>query len=612
MLLGGGATGSLRGELRFTADGSRLRGTIWLQNSEAPVQLSDVRMKGAAIGFTAPADGRLRFTGELRASTLRGIASADSGAPRIWTAAPLSPGVEYYPVLPLFTLRQVIAGRGGLQLRLPGPWVAAARAAAPDADSAGYARLAAAAGIAELRSETLASVAPLRAMGVARRAELAIAARATLAAMRAQMPASESAAFDRIFRPRGAWRLDLHDAALAEARAGSPALTLDQAAPALVAIGLAPADPEPEAIALALYRLHALAAHDSAGIGELRSQMHRASPASASAVDLLLRGYASGAQWHVSALRFLLTARWIADVAGPRSVADLMAAAWRGATDSAPVPVIQPRVFGYPQAIPRYGVSAVLFDRVITAENWSAEQWLQRHGRSALLESLQLMASDLGEAASIEAGGETFRLTSVQRQSTEATNGFLEPRDAIQVDPGYTPLLALGAVVHEWQHLVFERQRRDALRATGEIMILPATDPFIAEGLAEWRTERLLAPLAERFPLLGLGEIEKRRRLGLVSGSEQHVLGYAMVRALAAVIPDERRLLALLLSAAADPRAVVRAPEVRRAWARFGGPEVVISAPSRRVLIPETRFTIEDRFPDVTATRILIPASGGP
>src|SRR5688572_17326558 len=260
MILGGGTTGALRGELRFTADGDRLRGTIWLQNSDAPVPLSDVRLSGSAVRFTAPADGRLRFTGELRASTLRGLAAADSGPPRVWTAAPLSPGVEYYPVLPLFTLRQVIAGRGGSRLRLPGPWVAAARAEGPDADSLGYARLAAAAGVAELPPESLAALGPLRAMGVARREELARAVGATLAAMRAQMPAAETAAFDRIFRPRGAWRLDLHDAALAEARAGSPSLTLAQAAPALAAIGMVPADPEPEAIALALYRLHALAA----------------------------------------------------------------------------------------------------------------------------------------------------------------------------------------------------------------------------------------------------------------------------------------------------------------------------------------------------------------
>jgi hypothetical protein len=33
----------------------------------------------------------------------------------------------------------------------------------------------------------------------------------------------------------------------------------------------------------------------------------------------------------------------------------------------------------------------------------------------------------------------------------------------------------------------------------------------------------------------------------------------------------------------------------------------VFAAPASRVLIPETTFTIEDGYPDVVATRILVP-----
>jgi hypothetical protein len=361
-------------------------------------------------------------------------------------------------------------------------------------------------------------------------------------------------------------------------------------------------------VAHASYRLQALAGHDSAGLAGLREQMRRSSRPSAAAVDLLLRGYAAAAEWHQSAMQFLLTARWITGDEAPRSIADLMAASWRGLADSVEAPLIRARLFGYPQAIPRYGVPAALFDRVIAAENWAAEQWLERHGRTALLETVQLMDTDLGDNASIESGGETFRLTSVRRQSAEATNGFLEPRDAILVDPGYMPLLALGAVVHEWQHLAFERLRRDGLRVRDGVLVLPASDPFVAEGLAEWRTGELLAPLAEQFPLLALGEVEKRCRLSIANGTEQHVLGAALVRALVAAVPDSRRRMTLLLAGADDPQAIVQAPELRRAWARFGGPDLVIPAPSRRMLIPETRFTLEDRFPDIVASRILVPA----
>lgn len=612
VLLGGGATGSLRGELRLVGDDGRLRGTIWLQNSDLPVPLSSIQSNGTSVAFTADADGRLRFTGELNGGALRGLAATDSGTARPWSAAPLSPVAEYYPVLPRFTLRQVIAGRSGVDLRLPGPWVAAARAEVPAGAPGAYASLARGAGIAVLEGEALATTSPLRAMGLARREEIVAAASRTLAAMRAQVPPGPVLAeFDRTFRPRGTWIVDLHDAALAAGRAGTPTLALAQAVPALAAIGWLPrdAEPEAEAIAQALYRLHALGARDTVEAEVLRGQMRAVSAASARAVELLLSGYDAGAEWHAAALRFLLVAPWIGGSGAPGSIAALMRDDWRAAADTLHVPAIASRAFGYPQAVPRYGVPAPLFARIVTADNWSAREWLGRHGAPALLEALRRTPADYGEAASVEAAGETFRLTTVRRQSEEATNGFLEPRDAILIDPAFMPLLALGSVVHEWQHLAFERHRRLDLRpGGGDVVTFPATDPFVAEGFAEWRTERLLAPLVERFPLLGVGEAEKRARLARTRTDEQHVLGYAMVRALAAVVPDDGRRLALLVAAASDPRVVTQAPEVRRAWARFGGPELVVSAPSRRVLIPETTFTIEDGFPDIIGTRIVVPA----
>ena len=239
-------------------------------------------------------------------------------------------------------------------------------------------------------------------------------------------------------------------------------------------------------------------------------------------------------------------------------------------------------------------------------ENWSAQQWLGRHGAAVLLESLQLMSVDLGDQALLESRGEVFRLTTVRRQSLESTNGLLEPRDAILVDPGYAPLLALGAVIHEWQHLAAERVRRSAVRVDGGTIRMPAPDPFVAEGIAEWQTEWVLSILGSVFPLLAVHEPEKRARLRAGSDVEHHALGYAMVRALAAAVPDRARLTTLLFDALADPAAVSRASEPRRAWARFGGPELVVSAPSLRVLIPETTFTIEDGYPDVVATRIRV------
>lgn len=608
MVLGGGATGSLRGELRIGDERGRAGGTIWLQNSDNPVPLGDVEREGDRISFVVPADGRLRFVGALEGGSLRGTATGDSGAARPWTAAPLSQHTEYYPVLPRFRLREVVAGRRGAELRLPGPWVAAARVAGVGTDSE-YTRLAAASGVQRLRGDTLVSVSPLRAMGLARRAEMTAAARVALEAIRKQIPdPATAAAFDRIFRPRGAWLLDIHDAALALARVGSPGLQLADAAPALAAAGWLPAGPpaDREAISHALHRLRLLSATDSVEARAVREQARRGADRSAVALELLLGGYEAAEAWHVGALRFLLTARWIGGPGPARSLDDLVRASWRGIADSLDTPEIGSRLFGYPQAVPRYGVPTSLFARLVAAENWSARQWLGRHGEAELLESLRYMTLDFGEAAAAESGSEIFRLTSVKRQSLESTNGFLEPRDAILVDPGYIPLFALGAVIHEWQHLIVERVRRNALRPDGEVVVLPSIDPFVAEGIAEWRTERLLDPLAARIPLLGLGEAEKRARLALAGDTEQHVLGYNMVRAFAAVpLPDERRM-QLLFGAAADPRTLPAAPEMRRAWARFGGPELVVPAPSRRVLIPETTFTIEDGYPDVVSTRIIL------
>jgi hypothetical protein len=50
---------------------------------------------------------------------------------------------------------------------------------------------------------------------------------------------------------------------------------------------------------------------------------------------------------------------------------------------------------------------------------------------------------------------------------------------------------------------------------------------------------------------------------------------------------------------------------LRRAWrAHAGRPDRVFPVPAAKILIPEITFTIEDGFPDVIASRILIPPRG--
>jgi hypothetical protein len=192
-------------------------------------------------------------------------------------------------------------------------------------------------------------------------------------------------------------------------------------------------------------------------------------------------------------------------------------------------------------------------------------------------------------------------------------NGFLEPADAIAIDPGYSPLLALGTVVHEWQHLIFRRRQLEVftgnLPAREAVVVeLPGIEPYLAEGFAEWSTERILAPLVARWPLLALGELEKRAGLAQENTEDQHSIGYALVRALAAELPDPAATTRLLLRNATQPSNLGTERSLRRAWRAYAGkPDRVFPVPGSRILVPEITFTIENGFPDVITSRILIP-----
>jgi len=600
MLLSGGVRGSSRGELRLTSDS----GSLWLDSDTAPVPLRDLRVSEGAVQFR-PAGGRIAFTGMLRGDVIRGTARADTGAPRIWTATRLQEMTEYYPVLPRFTLRQIISGRRDTLARLPGMWVAAARGSPRDL-AARYHELAGAAGIEPLAGSALEHAGPARALGLTRRDETVKASQALLETIRAQIPAAATrAAFDRIFRPAGSWLVDIHDAVLVFARAASPGVGFDDAASALKAVGWLPADSVVTDVQVmtALYRLRGLQASDSAQVTMLLDDMQRADPQHATAAVLLLNAYDAAYQWHTAALRFLLEAPWIGD-GGPPSIAARMRASWG---DSLPLPMIESRYFGSPQAVPRYGVSAWLFRRVVMADNWSAERWLERHHPAALLATLRLLPAGLAPEAELDARGETFRLTTVRQEAEARDNGFLEPADAIVVDAGYMPLLALAATVHEWEHLVFESRRRHRdVSDTGDVVTLHGSDPYVAEGVAEWRTDELLRPLAAAFPLLLAGEAEKRVRLA-ADGTEPHALGFLMVRALAEAVPDSVVRLGLLLDAADDPSVVLSRARLRAAWARYrNAPDLPHGTAARRALIPETTFTVEDGYPDPVEVRILV------
>jgi hypothetical protein len=519
-------------------------------------------------------------------------------------------------------LRQMIIGRNDSVFRIPGPWLHAATMTPPESLTIqAYHAAASRIGIEPLLGPALSAERSQHVMGLYRRSELLEVSQRTLEAIRTAIPSDTTRArFDGIFRPRGEWIVDLHDAALASARRRDPGIGWEAARPALTtAHWVAPNDrlPDPEALPRALYGLAVLAASDSSAFAAARTELRRADSASAAAVLTLLHGYTDGQRWYAAALDFFLREPWAPDGSG-RSIQDYVRAEWRPIYDrefDAPPPQIETRWFGYPQAVPQYGVPPTLFGRLVNADNASASEWLQHHGEPGLLRVLRWLPPGDTTLAVLRTGSETLRLTTVSRQSRESLNGFLEPGDAIAIDPGYSPLLALGALVHEWQHLVFRRRQLENFAATLENKArlpvrLPGVQPHLAEGFAEWSSERILRPLTERWPLLGFGELEKRAGLAQRNTDDQHAIGYTLVRALASALSDPAATTGLLLRYAEDPSRIPVQPALRKAWGQYRrAADRTLQTPTLKMLIPEVTFTIEDGFPDVVATRILVPSA---
>ncbi|HET6779083.1 MAG TPA: hypothetical protein VFH26_09360, partial [Gemmatimonadales bacterium] len=336
--------------------------------------------------------------------------------------------------LPRFTLRQIVTGSNDTLRRIPGPWFQAAIEAYPESlTRARYHAIAGLSGVAALDRKALESERFQHTMGLYRREELRSAAARTLEAIRSSITSDTTRArFDRIFRSRGNWIVDLHDAALEWAQFRSPGLTWSKARPALTAVRwLDPKDSlTSEAVPRAIYGLMLLATTDSAALAVIKSDMIKADTVSAAAVRLLLAGYADRRRWYADALGFFVSQRWIPDGSEGQSLTGLVHREWRLLTNDSisaglKIPAIRTHAFGYPQAVPQYGVPAALFRRLITPENGPARLWLQRHGQAALLRTLGWLPPGDTSLVVLQVGAETIRLTTAPRQSRESLNGFL-------------------------------------------------------------------------------------------------------------------------------------------------------------------------------------------
>jgi hypothetical protein len=610
--LTGGIPPTLHGELRLKETRGALSGTLALDNTDAPFVLQNGWIdRDGAVAFVA---GAVVFRGHWSGDAMDGVATAGDSLPREWSATRLAEVIEYYPTLPRFTLHQIIAGTPDKTLRLPGPVaaLALARGALPAVDTA-YRGAASAAGISALLGGDLEEGHTLRAMGVWQRGAMVDAARATLQAVRGDLTDPRSRAhFDGLFHPKGQWLTDIHDAALFHARLERPGTTWAAALPALVAADLLPALADSaEAVPLALYRLYVLAETDSLAYRRTLDDMMRADAKSAAAVAVLIIGYQRSAPWYIEAMQFFLGTPWLAGSGQLRSLTDLVREAWH--SPELVTPTLDSHVFGYPQAAPRVGVPQLLFDRLVTPENGPAGEWLERHGRAEFLRLVRRLAPVSDTNTVIVTSGGSLRLTTVRREADEHTNGFLEPEDVLLLDPSYSPLLALGTLLHEWQHVLFERER---LRlegigwrrsADGTITLIPGS-PFLSEGVAEWMAEQILGSVAARHPLLAVGEAEKRAVMAHEESDDPHLLGYLTVRGLARSGAPPRELIRLLVRHSNNPSGLLREPSLARVLAPYRGThDRTFPSSGYRVLIPETRFTIEDRYPDLVEVRVVVP-----
>lgn len=612
----------LYGELVLDDSSGVLVGRVALSNrSGPPVALSQVRVTDAGLfEFVVPGEGGASFTGRTTEGSrrLRGQVSAD-GARGQWTGERLDPSIEFYPVLPQFRLRQMVGGVGGDQAVLPGAMVAAASTEAPKAAlPATYERVARASGIAALSGAALQADGPARVMGLAQRAEVLAAVQHTLEQLRGTLQAdSVRKQFDLVFRPGGNWRLDLHGAALDIARLRSRRMQWDDVVPALVATGTI-GDSSAASVPRAMERLLMLRAADSVALARVLAAAASAAPVSYRSLGILLAAYPEAEEWHCQAIAFLLRTRWVSQDGAVRSPAEIVRATWLAVMPgdsmrASVAPAIVPQLFGSPQAVPRYGASAASVARLVTPRNWSGGRWLDRHGLQAMVALLHLLESPGSGTLLVARGDETLRIVSVKQRAMESTSGFLEERDVIAVEPSYIPVLALGAVLHEWGHLLAEGWRFDqAVQAapdSGEVA-LPGVNPWLVEGIAEAWTDLVLVPVTARMPLFGFAEAEKRVRL---SGNEldPHVTGYLMVRAAlnAAAARGSAAPAAIgQLIEAGDPARVAQDPLFSAGFRDPGDvAPLIIPAPSRRFLVPESIFTVDTRFPDPLSTIIRMP-----
>jgi len=583
----------VHGDLRLDGGGGR----FLLESADtAWWALQSLDTAGTRLGFVA---GGWRFAGERTGAAAEGLVTDTEGRVQRWRAQLVPPGAARWPVRPRVAVRQLLFGSPATMAGFANRW----RAARPGAErlQAEYAEASAALDWRVPPPGGVAAHATALSLGVDPQGRAA--ARALLTRIGAG-PAG-TAEFRRLFvGGDGALRLDLHDVAWDNARRRLPALATNPAlvVPALRDLGLLPArgGDDPGRLVHAGWQAWVQAQRDSAGMTRRLASLPDAQ--AVAALRALLAGYTEGQGWWTAAVRWLVTAPWLEVTDGRRSPAALLADFWGG--DVGPVPTIRPTAFGSPQAVPVLGATH-LAPWLLEGRNAIATEWLTT--RTAAVEALTAWrAFDTNEALDVVlTDGHRAVVTAPAAVTRTRYGAFIEADDAIRIEPGMMPVFAVATVVHEWLHILVERARlvgdvpHGLRRLPWGVQLLEA-DPWLGEGIAEWGTDVVLAPARAMTPIFVILEAGKRIGLAEQLPDDPHVLGHALVRALADRLADPGAVRDLLIRHLHDPAAVARA-------VGLDGPvTMTMSRPATLAILPEYVFTVDDGVADAPVRRLYL------
>ena len=590
-----GASGGENGDLRL--DGPRSR--ILLAHDDSAFQpLQRLVIAKGHISF-ALARGRRQFDGTVTDTAMRGTMRDVTGAIYPWEALPLSPESTIWPVPPRVTVRQLVMGTNRVTVTVPARWVA--MVPTRDAIESEYGELARGLGLTSLIGDARAERARMFVLGFD---ESARSASRALVARIARSPAAD-ATFQRLFGNVDA-NTDLHDAALNRAPLYLSGFRLITAGDGLQQLGELADSTNALGVRESAWRLWSRMAKDSVAILARIAALTGRDPQAGKSVFALIAGYGDALQWWREATQWLLTKRWLDTPAGARSPAQLVAKFWD--VDSLSPPEIAPVRFGAAAAIPI--VSALhIGPHLMQARNASAVEWLAGAGMGEAFDAWRTLR--WGEIPLVvQIGGEAETVLSPWAQGEARPSAFFGDRDAIRIDPGFTPFAAVATIVHEWHHLIAAQRRLAGAHppalVDGPVQLrLLEDDPWITEGFAEWATEETFRPAGPSAALLKFTQAEKRLAIAERNAEDPHAIGYELVRA-AAAGRSTSSVRDLLVASLHDLGLVARrlnlpaAKSVRRS-------DITLHRPANAAVIPGITFTWDEGTVFDLSRRLVIP-----